>query len=307
MSKTSSTSTGETKQDDTQLHYLGKKLIHPCKTKEEFTSTDLGRWTAIFSYLHFNEYERVSVRILCRLFHTVLPPLSGIYTIFPHPTYPNMDLRSLMNHLTDMTRAGSTNVPAFMFIADGVHDEGGETVSINIPISIIGESREHCIVMGGLFMNGKKEDDVNISNLTLRESKGDGVHGCNASIHLDNVNVEKSGRSGIKINGSKYSTMKNCQVSHSLGCGLLVYGSGLVTVDGSATAIHHNCKGGTFGYGLYTISSSIHLVSLLTKEMVSFDNGSGGNFSKNGTIETIENGEFFQRILQLYQISKEAR
>ena len=55
---------------------------------------------------------------------TVLPPLEGIYTIYPHPKYSNMDLRSLMNHLTDMKRAGSTNVPAFMFIADGVHDEG---------------------------------------------------------------------------------------------------------------------------------------------------------------------------------------
>ena len=31
--------------------------------------------------------------------------------------------------------------------ADGVHDEGGEVLDISIPISIIGESREHCIVM----------------------------------------------------------------------------------------------------------------------------------------------------------------
>ena len=50
MLKTSSTSSGETKQDDTQLHYLGIKLIYPATTKEELTSTDLGRWTAIFSY-----------------------------------------------------------------------------------------------------------------------------------------------------------------------------------------------------------------------------------------------------------------
>ena len=59
-----------------------------------------------------------------------------------------------------------------------------------IPISIVGESREHCIVMGGLEMNGKKEDDVNVSNLTLRDAKGVGVCGeRGASIHLDNVSA----------------------------------------------------------------------------------------------------------------------
>jgi hypothetical protein len=50
MSKTSSTSSGETKQDDTQLHFLGAKLIPSATTKEEHNSTDLVRWTAIFSY-----------------------------------------------------------------------------------------------------------------------------------------------------------------------------------------------------------------------------------------------------------------
>ena len=66
-------------------------------------------------------------------------------------------------------------------------------IFINLPISIIGESREHCIVIGGLRMKGKKEDDVNVSNLTLRDSKGNGVFGYNgASIHLDNVSVGNS-------------------------------------------------------------------------------------------------------------------
>ena len=55
MSITSSTRGNATKQDDTQLHFLGTKLIYPATTKEELTPTDLGRWTAIFAYLHFNE------------------------------------------------------------------------------------------------------------------------------------------------------------------------------------------------------------------------------------------------------------
>ena len=38
-------------------------------------------------------------------------------------------------------------------------------------ISINGESRENCIVIGGLWMRGKKTDDVNVQDLTLRKSK----------------------------------------------------------------------------------------------------------------------------------------
>ena len=52
-----------------------------------------------------------------------------------------------------------------------MHDVGGNLVCIDIPISIVGESRKYCIVMGGLWMRGKTEDDVNVSNLTLRKSK----------------------------------------------------------------------------------------------------------------------------------------
>ena len=68
MSKTSSTSSGETKQDDTSLHFLGSVLIPSATTKEELISTDLVRWTAIFSYLHFNEHERLSVNNFKHLF-----------------------------------------------------------------------------------------------------------------------------------------------------------------------------------------------------------------------------------------------
>ena len=208
MSITSSTRSNATKQDDTQLHFLGTKLIYPVTTKEELTSTDLGRWTAIFSYLHFNEFERLSVRNLCRLFHTVLPgpTCAGVYTMYPHPNHASLNI--LMTRLNEMARVEGINVE-HLFLANGVHviedeDQGGfigvlNVVKINLPISIIGESREHCIVIGGLRMNGKKEDDVNVSNLTLRDSKRYGVYGCNgASFHLDNVSVENSGWIGVK-------------------------------------------------------------------------------------------------------------
>jgi len=47
-----------------------------------------------------------------------------------------------------------------IFLEDGEHDEKGLSVIIDYSVSIVGESREHCIVMGRLWMRGKKEDDI---------------------------------------------------------------------------------------------------------------------------------------------------
>ena len=63
----------------------------------------------------------------------------------------------------------------------------------------------------------------------------------------------------------------------------------LITISGNATTINHNGTPGFLVYGLYTngISSSIHIVSPLTKEMISTTNNDGRNYS--GTIQTITN------------------
>ena len=58
-----------------------------------------------------------------------------------------------------------------------------------------------------------------------------------------------------------------CNVSHSKYSGLVVWGDGLMTIDGNATSIHHNGTNGLH-YGLNAGSGSIHLVSPLTEEMI---------------------------------------
>ena len=76
-------------------------------------------------------------------------------------------------------------------------------------------------------VEGKQEDDVNVSHLTRRESKHNGVFGCKgASFHLDNVSVENSGGIGVAVYGTKRNSMKNCNVSHSKCSGLYVDGGG---------------------------------------------------------------------------------
>jgi len=195
-----------------------------------------------------------------------------------------------------------------IMLSNGVHNEDGERVCINYPISIIGESRDGCTVIGCLLIQGQEEDDVNVSNLTLHKSKGHGVylhHG--ASVHLDNVGVENSGACGVAVHGTKRSTMKNCNVSHSKWSGLRVSGDGLMTIDGNGTTIHHNCTNGEMpardgGYGLHTgwgSFSSIHLVSPLTLETVSTNNNGGRNYGGNGTIKSVDKEHVYGKVLEV--------
>ena len=244
-------------------------------------------FTYIFNCLRPTERENLQLRRSCKLFSKALKPLP-CWTSFPHPEYST--LKKLFARFDALSISGSTNIPKLVLIENGIHDEGGNKVDINMSISIVGESREHCVVLGGLEMNGNEEDDVNVSNLTLRDSKWNGVRGgLGASFHLDNVSVENSGRSGIGVSVSKRNTMKNCNVSHSKGSGLIVASRGLMTISGNATTIHHNGTDG-WGYGLYacSYSSSIYLVSPLTIETVSTDNG-GGNVDGGGTIAIVDN------------------
>ena len=238
--------------------------------------------TAIFAYFGPTEKETVSFRCLCKLFSKALKPLP-CWTSYPHPNYRT--LRGLFGRINELSRRGSTNLPKLVLIENGIHDEGGNYVEINVSISIVGESREHCVVIGGLSMGGKREDDVNVSNLTLRKSGVCGNRG--ASFHLDNVSVENSGRHGVWVIGSKRNTMKNCNISHSKESGLWMGSGGLMTIDGNDTTIHHNGTNGR-GYGLHTFSPSfIHLVSPLTKEMISTNNHGGRNY--HASIKTIVN------------------
>jgi len=283
----------ETKQGDTNatshsnadpyLSYLVQPNLHG---KLQRLPSLQALWIRIFSYSGPTEKETVLLRRSCKLYSKALKPLP-CWTPFPHPKYSS--LTGLFGRINELSESGSMNLPKLVLIENGIHDEGGNYVVINVSISIVGESREHCVVIGGLRMNGKKEDDVNVSNLTLRKSKDCGVLGWHgASMHLDNVSVENSGDDGVFVRGSKRNTMKNCNVSHSKYSGLGVGDGGLMLIDGNATTIHHNGTKG-WDYGLITLDSScsIHLVSPLTKEMISTNNHNGQNYV--GTIQTITN------------------
>ena len=77
-----------------------------------------------------------------------------LYTSFPHPNYAS--LRGLTTCLNALSKKEPDNVPSLLLIADGIHDEQGEYVVIDFPLTIIGESKDGCTIIGGLKMEGKK-------------------------------------------------------------------------------------------------------------------------------------------------------
>jgi hypothetical protein len=73
----------------------------------------------------------------------------------------------------------------------------------------------------------------------------------------------------------------NVEVRQCGGSGVLAYMGGSITLIGAKTTVHDNCtKGESGAYGLvvYNANTTIQLVSPLTKEQVSKDNGGGGDW-----------------------------
>jgi len=67
-------------------------------------------------------------------------------------------------------------------------------------------------------------------------------------------------------------------------------GGGSITLIGAKMTVHHNCTHRrSWCYGLYVwgSSSTIQLVSPLTKEQVAIDNGGGGNWGTAGDLGDI--------------------
>ena len=204
-----------------------------------------------------------------------------------------------LNSLKNALKKAKENDISEIFLENGEHtfdhkDEYGRdctSLVIDFPITITGESKDECKIIGGFKMKGKKKDDVNVKHLTISQSKIDGVNGYGGmSFHLFHVNIEKSKEHGINVYKTKRNTMSNCRVCHSKKSGVRVE-YGLITINGSDTLIHNNVTSGSrYELGLYTYTSSsfIHLVSPLTKKKISINNGGGGNYKDNGTIKTVE-------------------
>ena len=82
-------------------------------------------------------------------------------------SYESPNCLLLLNAFNDFTiflpQVGINQI----FLENGIHDEEGEVVEIDFALTIIGESKDGCKIVGGLWVTGNKEDDVNVKNLTI--------------------------------------------------------------------------------------------------------------------------------------------
>ena len=110
---------------------------------------------------------------------------------------------------------------------------------------------------------------------------------------MEDVLVEQCGGHGVCAYGTGVvGRCTNVEVRQCGWSGVVAYNGASITLIGAKTTVHHNCtKGDSGDYGLAVYgssSSTIQLVSPLTKEHVSLDNGGGGNWGADVVVTSIK-------------------
>jgi len=179
-------------------------------------------------------------------------------------------------------------------------DEEGDninTLKISSAMSIVGRPdvpKEKIVVVGGIWFEKGIQGHFHLQHLTLRGAKGHGVDG-RSSFTMEDVLVEQCGRSGVvACDAGVVGRCTNIEVRQCGWSGVVACNGGSMTLIDAKTTVHHNCtKRESDDYGLKVTvpsSSTIQLVSPLTKEHVAFDNGGGGNWGaeQGGRIHQIK-------------------
>ena len=158
------------------------------------------------------------------------------------------------------------------------------TLDIAIAMNIVGDpevAKEEIVVVGGIMFKKGIQGNCHLQHLTLRQAKGDGVWGL-SSFTMDDVLVEQCGQYGVFAWGTGVvGRCTNVEVRQCGWSGVIASHGASITLIGAKTTVHHNCtrgQGTEYGLQVYGSSSTLQLVSPLTKEQVSLDNAGGGNW-----------------------------
>jgi hypothetical protein len=137
------------------------------------------------------------------------------------------------------------------------------------------------VVVGGIIFKSGIQWNCHLQHLTLRQATGYGVQG-NSSFTMEDVLVEQCGYHGVRAYGTGgVGRCTNVEVRQCGWSGMYADDGASITLIGAKTTVHHNCTGGSGMYGLhvaFSSSSTIQLVSPLTKEQVSRNNSGGRNW-----------------------------
>jgi len=173
-------------------------------------------------------------------------------------------------------------IPRKIVVGKGKHQIDGRYLEVSSAMNIVGDPRvlkSEIVIVGGIRFNKGIPRNCHLQHLTLGQAKGDGVWGL-SSFTMDDVLVEQCGGDGVTVNGTGIvGRCTNVEVRQCGMSGVVARSGATITLIGAKTMVHHNCtKGYSNQYGLKVWNSTIQLVSPLTKEQVSLDNGGGGNY-----------------------------
>jgi ankyrin repeat protein len=170
-------------------------------------------------------------------------------------------------------------------VGKGEHQIIGNFLKISSAMHIVGDPgvpKEKIVVMGGIYFKKGIQGNCHLQHLTLCQAKKCGVAG-ESPFTMEDVLVEQCGLSGVVASGTGVvGRCTNVKVRQCGWSGVVADNGASVTLIGAKTTVHHNCaKGNRDEYGLKvygSFSSTIHLLSPLTKEQVAIDNAGGGNW-----------------------------
>ena len=170
-------------------------------------------------------------------------------------------------------------------VGKGEHQIDGDYLMIASAMNIVGDPdvlKSEIVVVGGVKFKRWIPGNCHLQHLTLRQAQECGVEG-ESSFTMDDVLVEQCYGSGVLAYGTGVvGRCTNVEVRQCGGSGVVATVGASITLIGAKTTVHHTCTDGDSDeYGLivaHSSSSTIQLVSPLTKEHVSIDNGGGGNW-----------------------------
>ena len=196
-------------------------------------------------------------------------------------------------------------------------DLNGKYFLLDKPTKISGQERGKTTLVGfSLLIKGNESEGiVEIEDLTIKGGEEYGLYAYKGmNVIMRGCTVEECQKSGVYA----YHADISCVDLQVVGCGesgVWAYNNATITLSGQGTNIQRNVtKGRSDRYGLHVSnpsSSKIHLVLPLAKEQISTnngggglgefwrkdwigqsptDNGGGGNWGGDGTIEQIGGG-----------------
>ena len=268
-----------------QVSYLADRLIHPYH-KNAAPYFLVSAWTAIFSYLSLDPYERWALRKQCKLFRdTLAPPLVATF-----PTGTIRKLSTLLSILRKRTKRNKT-CPTLVLLGQGDHTVTVKEIKnrsrnyqlIMLPITFVGHSKETTRIIGGLEVKGDPSSAVPFRcvDLTITGSLGSGVWNtgclpmeflrCNicrngvmgidtyklSKWKLSSCNIVDNASTGIGAKGAS-GELINCTVSGNGNSGIRAQEDTEIHLYGDRTHVWNNCcrKQKENSFGLYCTDNS---------------------------------------------------